>query len=270
MRSKLLPQRLKDSLKVLLGRAAIAPALHEEQRFSCPVCGARGVTFAPLPMYYFRELHKHRFVLSIFEMETLNLEFYSCSVCGAADRERLYALYFRRNVLPEASAVSILDIAPAQALSRFLKSCPQLNVRTADISMAGVDDVIDITNMRLYKDGQFDAFICSHVLEHVPDDRQAMRELYRIVRPGGWGIAMVPINLALQEIHEDSSIVDEASRWKYFAQNDHVRMYSKRGFVERLESVGFRVRQLTGTDFGAGTLESHGIDPRSVLYVATK
>ena len=77
-----------------------------------------------------------------------------------------------------------------------------------------------------YSEGQFDVFICSHVLEHIPDDRKAMQELYRILKPRGYGIAMVPINLKVEMTLEDPSL-QIPSRWKYFAQDDHVRMYAK-------------------------------------------
>jgi SAM-dependent methyltransferase len=265
--TRLVPKRLKDAVRVLLGEASIA--LHPD-RFSCPVCNHRDVPFHPLPAYFFRELDRYQHVYSIFQFETLNLEYYSCSRCGASDRDRLYALYFKKVLSESTESLSLLDIAPADALTRYLKSRTELRVRTADLFMNNVDDKIDITNMDTYRDEQFDMFICSHVLEHVPDDLAAMRELHRVLRKGGWGIAMVPINLGLNEIHEDPSITDQGTRWKYFGQNDHVRMYSKSGFVERLKSVGLQVEQRGASYFGDAVFAEHGIHPRSVLYVVRK
>jgi len=271
---RLLPPRVKGGLKVLLGSATAVDIesrdAHARRKFSCPVCNAQSVEMRQLPFFYFRELDKYEHVSSPFRTETLNLEYYSCAACGATDRERFYALYFRTVLKPGGRNPSVLEIAPAPALTKFLREDCHLQVRTADLFMPGVDDVVDVTDMKQYGAGQFDVFICSHVLEHVPDDIKAMRELFRVLKPGGWGIAMVPISLALDAIHEDPSITDEGERWKYFGQNDHVRMYSKRGFVERLSSVGFTVSQLDRAHFGPEVFERHAIHPRSVLYVVTK
>jgi SAM-dependent methyltransferase len=269
---QLLPNRLKDSLKVLIGKASAVeePARPSPTGLSCPVCDARDIQMQPLPFHYFRELDRYQFVHSIFMSETMNLEHYLCSSCLASDRDRLYALYFKRVLAERSSQLTVLDIAPAAALTRFLRAQRELRIRTADLYMENVDDKVDITNMHQYADGQFDAFICSHVLEHIPNDLVAMRELFRVLKVGGWGIAMVPINLALTAILEDPSITDEPGRWKFFGQNDHVRMYSKQGFIERLSSVGFRVETLGQKDFGEDAFKRYAIHPRSVLYIVRK
>src|ERR1700736_5742734 len=98
MLRQLLPQRIKDSLKVLLGRA-VARDPEGSGRFSCPVCDAADVPMLPLPFYYLREMDKNQYVHSLFLGETLNLEHYSCASCGASDRDRLYALYFRQALM---------------------------------------------------------------------------------------------------------------------------------------------------------------------------
>ena len=246
-----------DSLSLKLGLV----------NYVCPVCRKENVRFNPLPSYYFEQLRKYHYIHSIYKKETLNLKHYLCSHCNCTDRDRLYALYIEKI---ETGNIKILDIAPSKPLSAYLKSNTNFIVRTADLFMADADDKVDITDMRIYKDESFDAFICSHVLEHIEDDLKAMKELYRILNQGGWGIAMVPIDLALKEIYEDYSIKDEAGRWKHFGQHDHVRMYSKKGFIERLESVGFKVRQLDISFFGAEAFSKSGIHPRSILYVVNK
>jgi len=266
---KLLKSRLINGVNVMLGR--VEPVYFAREKDSeCPVCGKKGVFFKPLPFSFFREYYKHQYIHSIFQSETINLEFYTCSNCQANDRDRLYALYFRKVLQNSNAVLSVLDIAPASGLSRFLKSQPKLKVRTADLFMPGVDDKVDITNMTIYSEGQFDAFICSHVLEHIDEDVKAMKELYRILKQGGWGIAMVPINLALKEIYENPTVKEVGDRWKHFGQDDHVRMYSKQGFVDRLKSAGFKVDQLDISYFGEDSFRKHGIHPRSVLYIANK
>ena len=136
--------------------------------------------------------------------------------------------------------------------------------------MDGVDDVVDITQMEIYRDNTFNFFICSHILEHIDNDRKAMSELYRVLKRGGKGIAMAPIVLSLQEDYENPEITTPEGRWKHFGQDDHVRMYSKFGFIDKLQSTGFLVNQLDINFFGSETFDKHGVHHRSVLYIVEK
>jgi ubiquinone/menaquinone biosynthesis C-methylase UbiE len=141
---------------------------------------------------------------------------------------------------------------------------------TVDLFMDNVDFKSDITNMPEIASGAYDVLVCSHVLEHVSDDRRALSELFRVLKAGGWGIVMAPINLAINQIDEDPDLLDESERWRRFAQHDHVRMYSKQGFIKRLEGAGFSVSQLGMAHFGASVFSRYGITDRSVLYVVEK
>jgi SAM-dependent methyltransferase len=240
----------------------------EMHLFHCPVCN-KETDMTGLPVYYLRELQKYQSVHNIFFFETLNLEHYHCANCGASDRDRLYALFLRK-YLADHKEIKLLDIAPAAILAKFIRSFSQVNYCSMDLYMKGVDDNFDITDMHGYLEGQFDVFICSHVLEHIPDDRKAMLELYRVLKPGGTGIAMVPINLAVQTTLEDPAITDIPGRWKYFGQEDHVRMYAKNDFIARLQSVGFTTRLLDINYFGADLFERSAVYPTSVLYLVNK
>jgi SAM-dependent methyltransferase len=200
----------------------------------------------------------------------MNLQHYLCSKCFSPDRDRLYALYFKNYLSAAGSKIHMLDIAPAGALRNFIKKQTNVLYRSMDLMMDNVDDRLDITDMHTYNNGQFDFFICSHVLEHIPDDVQAMRELYRVTKKGGQGIVMVPINLALEETLEDPSCNDTAYRWKYFFQDDHVRMYAKQDFVQRLCSARFTVNQLDQQFFTEAVFLKNAIHPTSVLYIVEK
>jgi SAM-dependent methyltransferase len=171
--------------------------------------------------------------------------------------------------------VKIVDFAPSRFLSPFIKrlmaSAPQkFSYRTADLFMRGVDDKVDITNMTSYQDNQFDFFLSSHILEHVIDDKKAMRELYRILKPGGRGILMVPIILTFDGIDEDPTITDIAERWRRFGQHDHLRLYGKKAYIERVKEAGFLIHQLGSDFFGAEAFTRHGITSQSVLYIVEK
>ena len=239
----------------------------------CPACGDRVPGFSPLPEFYFTELEAHGSDLRVPDFETCNFEAYQCPHCGATDRDRLYALYLEDR-LPKAAndqpSFSLLDIAPSAPLASFIRRNFHIYYRTADRFMKNVDDRIDITAMTCYADNSFDAFICSHVLEHVPHDKRAMAELHRVLKPGGWGIVMAPICLTLDEVREDFSKVSEPDRIKHFGQRDHVRVYSRSGFIGRLESVGFSVRQIRPDNLPCKHVERYGLSPKSVLYIAEK
>lgn len=275
MYKKIIPARIKDSLKVLLGMAKAVPLNshpeeHPEEHY-CPVCSSPVRQFNRLADFYYDNLDKNEFIFSIFQGETLNQFQYSCPVCGASDRDRLYALYFQKELSEVYSGFRFLDIAPSPSLQSFIKTkYSDINYRSADLMMGGVDDVVDITSMNIYEDNTFDFFICSHVLEHIQNDVKAMSELYRVLKPGGKGIAMVPIALSLEEDYENPEITTAEGRWKHFGQDDHVRMYSKSGFVNKLASTGFLVHQLDVNFFGYEIFDKHGIHPRSVLYVVEK
>jgi len=237
--------------------------------FDCPVCESKNVEMTPLPMHYFVEMQKYGFIHNIFYTETINFQHYCCSVCGASDRDRLYALYLNE-YFKKISSISLLDIAPAEALKSFIKRHTNVTYRSMDLYMDNVDDKMDITNMELYKDGQFDFFICSHVLEHIPDDIKAMQEIYRVLKKGGRGICMVPINLLIQNTIEDPSCTDIAERWKYYGQDDHIRAYAKTEYIGRLQSVGFKVELLDIHFFGNESFTKNAIFPTSVLYTVSK
>lgn len=265
-------RRLKVAAEVLLGKAYIiknsADVNNENTDYFCPVCVSRVNTFLPLPDYYHQNLDRYGYIHSPYLSETLNRFAYQCPKCGASDRSRLYALYLKDH---QAESARFLDIAPASNLATFIKKLPWVGeYRSADFEMDTVDDIIDITNMESYADASFDFFLCSHVLEHVEADEQAMAELYRILKPGGKGIAMVPINLGLNQDYENQQLKSPEERWKHFGQNDHVRVYSKPGFIAKLNNAGFAVHQLDSVDFGIDNFERHGIHKHSVLYVVEK
>jgi SAM-dependent methyltransferase len=98
---------------------------------------------------------------------------------------------------------------------------------------------MDLTTTPIRSD-TFDAVICIHVLEHIKEDREAMREIFRVLKPGGWALVSVPIRLD-EETFEDPKIVAPEDRERAFGEAEHVRIY---GFdlVDRLEACGFQVR----------------------------
>jgi SAM-dependent methyltransferase len=266
------PVILKNRMRAFTARLKTIGGRHH-----CPVCRSRVRAFQPLPEFYRDNLRKHGWPFADEEAETCNQANYLCPSCQATDRDRLYALYLQHYLkgLPVSSAIKMVDFAPSAPLSGFIRrkiarSAHNISYRTADAFAESVDDKVDITALRPYHNGEFDFFICSHVLEHVSDDRKAIGELHRILRPGGKGILMVPIVLCVKEIDEDPSVVDEGERWRRFGQHDHVRLYSKRGFIERVKAAGFLIHQHGEQFFGAREFIRSGISAQSILYVVEK
>ena len=234
----------------------------------CPVCGSPVRAFISLPQSFAESARKHGF--SHFgKGETINVAEYACPHCGASDRERLYALFLDEIVSAPAfvRGARLLHFAPEPALSSRVRHLDAFDYRTADPFMEGVDDRVDITDMAAYRDEEFDCFICSHVLEHVGDDRRAIRELRRILKPGGWGILMAPIMPHLKHTVEDPAAITDADRWRLFGQGDHVRLYGKEDYLLRIRESAFAVLEYGVEHFGAACFDRHGITRRSVLYV---
>ena len=236
----------------------------------CPLCKQTAPNFLPLPIYYYEQLNKAGASFSLDDFETLNCGQYSCPHCGASDRERLMALSIESFLLSkEGKMVEVLEIAPSKSFAGFFAGHPLIRHRTADLLSPLAQDKVDICDMAIYQDKQFDLVICSHVLEHVPDDLSAMRELCRVLKPDGVLVVLVPILMTLEKTDEDPLETDEAVRWRRFGQDDHIRIYSSADFVRKLQSAGLHISQLGQNEFGADTLHACGISHSSVLYLGT-
>jgi SAM-dependent methyltransferase len=138
--------------------------------------------------------------------------------------------------------VDILHFAPEWGTERDLRANPRVRrYVTSDLSSPGVDVRCDITRLD-FANESFDIVLCSHVLEHVIDDRQAIRELHRVLRPGGVAYIQVPY-VSDKDTEEDPSVTDPREREQRFGQFDHVRLYGY-DLVDRLREPGFRVDEL--------------------------
>ena len=177
-----------------------------------------------------------------------------CWRCGAHERHRAQWLLFERRPALLVDATALLHFAPEWALRHRLERLRHLRYVTADLEQPDVDLRVDITSLAL-PDSSFDAVICSHVLEHVPDDAAAMRELCRVTAPGGWCLVMVPLDLTRASTYEDASLTLPEDRQHAFWQDDHVRLYSP-DIAERLAEAGFEVERIRpGEEFGGALVE---------------
>jgi len=165
--------------------------------------------------------------------------------CGSLERHRLTWLYFRnRTDLFDKPPKKMLHVAPEAVFHKLFRRLPGDAYITADLYDPKAMRKMDITNID-DPDETYDVIYCSHVLEHVPDDREAIREFFRVLKPEGWAILLVPITA--DKTFEDLSVTDPAERTRLFGQPDHVRVYGP-DFVDRLRDAGFIVTVTSPSD----------------------
>lgn len=203
--------------------------------------------------------------------EMISVNKYSCSNCGASDRERLYSYWINQKLQDKTIKKDsrIIHFAPETALSDKFKKQLFTNYYTADLHMKNVDFNVDLHKLP-FDDNSYDFFICSHVLEHVKNDKKAIQEIFRVTDKKGLGIFVAPIIPDLKETIEDPTIVKPEDRWRLYGQDDHVRLYSHDDFVNKITNSGFKLLQLDINHFGKKVFNSLGLKKSSILYIAIK
>lgn len=194
--------------------------LLQNGRKKCPLCGSEPAAFLPFG-------------------ERLRIQA-RCPECGSLERHRLLWLFLQRETRLLEQPTRILHFAPERCLTIRLQQQPDIEHVTADLDGSKAMFAEDIQRLS-FDDESFDAVICSHVLEHVPDDRRALLELHRVMRPNAWAVLLVPIDPKRATTYEDPSVQTPQERTKHFGQPDHVRVYG-RDFEERILEAGFQLR----------------------------
>jgi SAM-dependent methyltransferase len=192
-------------------------------RVSCNVCGHHYRKFLP----YGRQARTNAL----------------CPHCLSLERHRMMWLFLKERTNFFEAKLKVLHIAPELCFIKRFESLHGDNYITADIESPLAKVKLDVLQMP-FTEGEFEVVFCNHVMEHVSDDLHAMREIYRVLAPGGWGIIQVPLFYPLPEVtYEDNSIVTPAEREKAFGQDDHVRLYGK-DYINRLQSAGFKAEEI--------------------------
>lgn len=164
-----------------------------------------------------------------------------CPRCSSLERHRLIWLYLQQQTDFFTVDYKVLDIAPEEFMQRKLRSLPNIEYLSIDLESPLAMKKMDITKLEL-SDASFDVIFCNHVFEHIPNDRGAMRELCRVLKPNGWAILQTPIDLRRDTTDEDFTITDPQERLRRFGQTDHVRVYGL-DFFQRLADAGWRVER---------------------------
>lgn len=191
-----------------------------------------------------------------------------CGTCGSMARHRLTWLYLGLRTNLFRDRLDVLHFAPEPHLGTQLRRQRNLTYLSADLRPGAAMAEMDITAIDR-PDASFDVIYASHVLEHIPDDRRAMRELRRVLRPGGWALLLIP--MWGPRTDEDLSVTDPAERERRFGQDDHVRMYGHDGeFERRLAAAGFAVTvEHFADELGPAAARRYGLPTDEFLYRCT-
>jgi SAM-dependent methyltransferase len=192
-----------------------------------------------------------------------------CPRCSSLERHRLIWLYLQQQTDFFTLPYKVLDVAPEEFLQRKLKALPNISYLSIDLESGLAMKKMDVTKLDL-PDNSYDVIFCNHVFEHIPDDRAAMRELHRVLKPGGWAILQTPIDLEREMTDEDASVTDPQERLRRFGQTDHIRIYG-RDFFDRLRQAGWTVdRNRFVASFKHADIQRYALDPKEELFIGHK
>lgn len=218
----------------------------------CPVCGTKRRKFLPYGYVTSRD-------------NAL------CPNCLSLERHRLLWLWLQRESDLFDRRPRLLHVAPEVCLMRHLRKAykgHEEDYVTADLESPLADLHFDIQHIPL-ADESFDVVFCNHIMEHVEDDLQAMREIYRVMRRGGWGVILSPVELEREKTFEDDSITDPEERTRIFGQYDHRRVYGC-DYADRLREVGFEVEDLDYAAMLTAEERERYALPKDHLYIVRK
>jgi SAM-dependent methyltransferase len=185
-----------------------------------------------------------------------------CPSCNSLERHRLLVLCDSERDLFAGKA--ILHFAPEPSIAAHIARRGALSYETADLFAANVDHKLNIEQIAL-GDGKFDVVLCNHVLEHV-NDGKALREMHRILKPGGLLVAMFPIVEGWAETYENPAVKTEDERLLHFGQHDHVRFFASDARL-RMADAGFRIEEFTATE---PHVSRHGLSRGEKVFLCWK
>ena len=197
-----------------------------------------------------------------------------CPICHACDRTRMMKLYLEDMTPVGQQPQKVLHVAPDFGLYLWLKRQSGVDYTGSDIDATRYRHIDNVKTADLtaapFGDASFDIIICSHVLEHIPDDRKAMSEMLRMLKPGGHALLLTPLATDGAGTEEDLEINDPEEQDRRFGQWDHVRIYGRDDFVDRLAGVGFEVEVFAPFERDAEQAKTLMLNPLEVLPVGRK
>ncbi|MEN8764966.1 MAG: class I SAM-dependent methyltransferase [Wenyingzhuangia sp.] len=185
------------------------------------------------------------------------------------ERHRLLWLYLKKNSDFFNTPKKLLHVAPEQCFYRLFKKQENLDYTTTDLFSPLADVKANICDLPFENDS-YDVVFCNHVLEHIIEDRKAMSELFRVLKPGGWGVFQIPQDINRLNTYENSTIKTPKERRKHFGQYDHVRVYGI-DYFDRLRASGFSVELFKVVDqFSEAEIKKYALMKNEILPICKK
>ena len=195
-----------------------------------------------------------------------------CPICHSADRTRLLMLYLDKIAEMGRKPYKVLHVAPDFGLYLWMQRQGQVDYVASDLDKSRYRHINNMVEANLcdlpFKDGEFDFLICLHVLEHVPDDLKAMQEMKRVLKPGGAALLLVPEAIDGGVPDENPAYTTPEDRHLHFGQWDHVRLYTRELFTERLEQAGLDVELFNAFESLPEEAKALRLNPLERLRVA--
>lgn len=228
-----------------------APILYKGDKVTCPVCERNFSKF----LSYGSDVAHRENVLCPYDL--------------TLERHRLMWLYLKNESDFFTANLNVLHIAPEQCFYHRFRAQKNIKYLTGDLVSPLADMHFDLHQIPL-EDNRFDVIFCNHVLEHVDDAMQCMKELFRVMKVGGWAIMQVPQDFSRETTYEDKSITSPEEREKHFWQKDHVRLFGK-DYPDWLRKAGFEVQEFNlNTEFSEEFIERNRLMKSEILYIARK
>ncbi len=241
-------------------------------RRECYICNR--TFFSYLPVYgdsWYQTQVRMQGINFNFCDRTYNRWEYRCPYCDSIDRTRFIMACIHKKLRNKCD-MKVLYFAPPPSGIRYLRTkMRNFSVDTNDLYMnnKNIKYHYDIQDMQGINDNTYDLIICSHVLEHVADDRLALKELYRVVKEKGMVFILVPLDLKRVWFDEENGR-SEFENWKRFGQIDHVRRYTNDEIIRRIEEAGFRCSVITRNDISKKIVRQNAFHRNIRIYLAEK
>lgn len=185
-----------------------------------------------------------------------------CPNCGSLPRNRLLILAITKLELLRGTD-RLIHFAPEDCVRAFV-SRRVSDYKTADLNPKNVDFRENIEKLS-FGDESWDAIICSHVLEHV-DHHAALRELHRVLTPGGRLLSLFPVVEGWTSDYENDEVVSPSDRAIHFGKDNHLRRFGSQ-VRDDFAKAGFNLNCFTAT--GQETVHL-GLIPGETLFIGEK
>ena len=193
-----------------------------------------------------------------------------CPGCGSLERQRFLWLFLANETNFFSAKLKFLQFAPELYLQKKFKAQKNIDYVSTDLYSTLAEIQTDIQDMKVFGDNSFDALLCSHVLDHVDDDRKAMRELLRVLKPGGWAIIQSSIDLSREKTWDEPEAKTPQERLRIFGQADLARKYGV-DIKERLNEAGFKTQaRKYGKELGEQAVKEYGTYSNANIYYCEK